>query len=169
MKMDGNRSLSLLFYRARRTWHVQERISAFAARMGMELTSVVAVMEEDSLFSSLSQSLKAADLVLICGGDNAPSCAGTVFSRLHIPVDGQGEPSGVLRLEGGEAKGYLIESAKQAILLLPDDEKALQELLEPAVKPLARKFALDPQSTTPPSLDYEALVESCADRLRRGE
>ena len=80
---------------------------------------------------------------------------------LRVPLDGEGEPRGVLKLEGDRKHGYLIESVNQAIVILPDDPCEVLSMLPAACGRLKEKFELEGEFPESPKIDYAELVERC--------
>ena len=127
----------LLFYLARRTSACQRVLGRSAGYFGAAFPDVRVCVRKEALNGAIARLLKQYPMVFVVGSapGRRPECAGPVFNTLHVPPDANGEPRGILRLAGAEKVGYLIESADQAILLLPDDP---YEILKMAPSAFAR-------------------------------
>lgn len=128
---------ALLFCGARRTALCQRTLE----RGGLS-PQRVRFSDDAHAVAALGKLLEEADVVCILGPARGgkPAFSERVFSALGVPVRG-GEPDGVLRLRGsGECAGYLIESATQAVALLPDRPAPLKALLPELHLRLSQKY-----------------------------
>lgn len=150
----------IIFYQAHRTAVCQMAAEAGLAKLDIAQTAVHACTNEAGLRRCLADYLKTVTVLVFLSRaeEEQLCCAAPIFTALRIPLDENGEPRHVRRLEGENHHGYLIESRSQAILLLPDIPEELEYMLPSAMERLARKFSktLPPEKETP---DFEALVE----------
>lgn len=129
---------AILFCGARRT----DRCQRVLAAGGYEATAVRAASGK-RLPGELAALLREHRVVLLLGParDGDPAYGSPVFAALGVPLR-DGRPDGVLHLRGnGECGGYLVESATQAVALLPDRPDALEALQPELTLRLKRKFA----------------------------
>ena len=150
----------LLFYCARRTSVCEEDVAAAAGWFGLSISSVEVCARESLLDHCMAALLKDADVVFAVGGlsGGRPSCAAPIFKTLRVPLGADGEPTGVKKLPGKEAAGYLVESVRQAIAVLPDDPCELLLMLPAAMERLKDKFSLSGEIPAEKELDYGRLV-----------
>lgn len=151
----------LLFCRSGRTSVCERLLGRMAGRFGVELSDVEVCTRDSLLNPCMAALLRGHAVVFAVGGtsDGRPSCAEPLFRTLGVPLDARGEPVGVLGLPGGGLRGYLVESADRAILLLPDDPSAMLEMLPPAFRRLKQKFGLSGEFPEEPKIDFKRLVE----------
>ncbi len=151
----------ILFYLARRTSQCQKRLSRYAGYFDLSVSSVKICPKSDELRASMSRLIAALPVVFLVSEaqERRPSAACALFEILHIPTDSNGEPKGVLRLEGTEKTGYLIESLNQAIVVLPDQPEELLQMLPAACARLNTKFSLNGAVPEEPELDYREIVD----------
>ena len=129
---------AILFCGARRT----DRCQRVLAAGGYEVTAVRAASGA-RLQGELAALLRTHRVLLLLGParDGNPAYGAPVFAALGVPLR-DGRPDGVLHLHGnGECGGYLVESATQAVALLPDRPEALEALQPELTLRLKRKFA----------------------------
>jgi len=151
----------LLFYLARRTLQCQKRIKKYIGFYDLSLSSVKICAKKGDLRPAMSQFIANLPVVFVVsdGETRQPACALPIFETLQIPLDSQGEPKGVLHLNGTDATGYLIESTNQAIVLLPDLPEEIMQMLPSACERLNLKFDLNGSVPCEPDIDYEKFVE----------
>ncbi len=152
----------LLFYLARRTLLCQKQLSRLIKYYKLSLTDVKICAKEDGLRPAMSQLISSLPIVFVLSDtpSSRPVCARPIFKTLHVPMESNGEPKGVLRLSGIEKTGYLIESMNQAIVVLPDLPEELAVMLPKACERLKLKFGLDGELPAEPDIDYKALIEN---------
>lgn len=152
----------LLFYFARKTSLCQKQLGRHVGYYEISVADVKVCAKKEGLRPAMGQLISSLPVVFLVGDtpDIRPSCAPPIFETLHIPTDSKGEPKGVLRLNGAEKTGYLIESLNQAIVILPDIPGELMQMLPQACERLKQKFDLDGEPPVPPDIDYEALIEN---------
>lgn len=152
----------LLFYLARRTSLCQKQLSRFAGYYELTVSSVKICAKEGGLRPAMAQLVTGLPVVFVLSDtpSSRPVCARSIFRTLHIPMETNGEPKGVLRLNGAEKTGYLIESINQAIVVLPDIPEELALMLPQACERLKQKFSLNGEPPAEPDIDYKALVEN---------
>jgi hypothetical protein len=150
----------LLFYCARRTSACEAEIARAAGWFGLSLAGVRVCTREDLLNRCMAALLKDADVVFAAGGPDGgrPACAAPIFRTLRVPLGADGEPKGVKRLPGRETAGYLLESASQAIVVLPDDPWEFPLMLPAAMERLRDKFGLSGEIPAEKKPDYERMV-----------
>ena len=121
----------LIFYFAHRTLRCQNKIEEALRFYGSGIADVKICAKKTDLSSTMARLLRTLPAVFVVGDspESMPDCAPPLFKILHIPVGRSGEPKGVLRLNGTDKTGYLIESLNQAIVVLPD----VPELLTPII------------------------------------
>ncbi len=153
----------LLFYFARRTSSCQRILGRSAGYFGVEFSEARVCVKRESLNGAIARLLRAYPMVFVVASAPGPrpECAGPIFNTLHVPPDENGEPRGILRLSGAEKSGYLIESADQAIILLPDDPYEILKMAPPGFARLKRKFDLSGEFPRADRPDYEKLVAAC--------
>lgn len=156
----------ILFYLARKTSLCQKRLSRYAGYYDIAVTNVKICAKQAGLRPAMASLLESHPVVFVVSGcaDSRPSAAAPIFETLKIPLDAQGEPKGVLRLNGTEKTGYLIESLNQAIVLLPDYPPELEAMLPQACERLNEKFGLNGEPPPEDHTDYKALVEESMNR-----
>jgi len=135
----------ILFHFARRTDECGNAIKCAAGCFGIGISKVKPCTNESYLNGRIANMLKKTDMLFIVGrsGDRRPDCAAEIFKTLEIPLDGAGEPKGVMALCGVEKEGYVIESIKQAIIILPDFPEEISAMLPAVFSRLGRKFGLE--------------------------
>ena len=150
----------LLFYCARRTSACEADLMRAAGWFGMYVSRVRVFAVEALLNRCMAALLKETDAVFAVGGPagGRPSCAAPIFRTLRVPLGPDGEPEGVKRLSGGGMTGYLVESARQAVVILPDDPRGLLPMLPEAMERLRDKFSLNGSVPAAEKTDYGRLV-----------
>ena len=156
----------LLFYLARRTSSCQRVLGRSAGYFGVVLPDVRVCVKKEFLNGAIARLLKKYPMVFVVGSapGQRPECAGPIFNTLHVPPDANGEPQGILRLAGAEKTGYLVESANQAIILLPDDPYEILKMAPPGFARLKRKFGLSGEFPKMDHPDYEKLIAACMEK-----
>ncbi|WP_411676042.1 hypothetical protein [Caproicibacter sp.] len=134
----------LLFYCSRRTSVCEKLIRRSAGWFQLPLVQVRVCTREERLNPNMAALLKDAAAVFVVSEAVAgrPLCSAALFRTLRVPIGGDGEPAGVLKLAGRETTGYLVESQDRAILILPDDPSEILEMLPAAFERLKKKFGL---------------------------
>lgn len=158
---------AILFYLARKTSACQRNIEHIAGYFSLPVAETAVCVREPGLRPQTARLVRghaAVFVVSACRGAR-PACAPALFGLLRVPLDSRGEPKGVLRLEGGQMRGYLIESQNRAIAVLPDEPEELERMLPRAMERLKRKFGLAGELPAPETKDYEALVEASMERI----
>ena len=150
----------LLFYAARRTSVCQKLLSRTFGWFGVQITTVKVCMEESRINRSMAALLRSNRIVFLVGASEGgrPACAAHIFQTLKIPTDREGEPRGIKKLRGPLVTGYLIESAHQAIVLIPDDPCEILEMLPTLCDRLKQKFNLEGEIPEEPHPDFEKLL-----------
>lgn len=153
----------ILFYSARKTSVCQKIIGRTAGYFGMEISAVSVCASQGGVSAGIAPLLHelSAVFVISSSAEARPDCAEEVFRVLRVPLDREGEPRGVLKLEGDRKRGYLIESVNQAIVILPDDPCEILSMLPVACGRLKEKFELEGEFPESPKIDYSELVERC--------
>lgn len=156
----------LLFIFARKTSACQRVVTRSAGYFDVAVRGVRVCVRPESMNGAIARLLKQYPAVFVVGAAPGPrpECAGQIFNTLHVPPDENGEPRGILRLSGPEKTGYLIESADQAIVLLPDDPYEILRMAPAAFARLKRKFVLPGEFPRVGRPDYEALITACMER-----
>lgn len=141
----------LIFYLARRTGANEDVLSGVLSRVGVHIGTVSFATNESELCYALAQSVAHSNLIFVVGGlcSPVPQNVNTVLSRaLTIPLRGDtgGEPvlkgAGILYNPDG-ANGYVLESGRQAMVLLPDVASQISRLTEGSLLHyLCRKYGL---------------------------
>lgn len=151
----------LLFYLAHRTSQCQKITERYLGYFDLHIDRVKICARKDDLRAAMSQLVASLPLTVIVSDSpqSQPEAAAPLFRILRVPLDANGEPKGVMRLEGTEHTGYLIESINQAIVVLPDIPQEILQMLPAACERLNVKFALNGQVPEVPDLNYEELVE----------
>ena len=151
----------LLFYLARRTSQCQKIIGSYFGYFDLTIDGVKTCARKNDLRAAMSQLVASLPLTVVVSDSpqSQPEAAAPLFRILRIPLDSDGEPKGVMRLEGTEHTGYLIESINQAIVILPDIPQEVLRMLPSACERLNVKFALNGQVPEQPDINYEELVE----------
>ena len=159
----------ILFYFARQTSACQRTLRRAAELFGVKIADVRVCAREDGLNAALARMLRERTAVFLVGGcpGRRPDCAGPVFRTLGVPPDREGEPRGVLRAAGREKTGYVVESADQAILILPDDPYEILTMLPATFGRLKRKFGLPGEFPKTERPDYEKRVAACMERREK--
>lgn len=157
----------ILFYLARKTSLCQKYLSRYAEYYGISVSNVKICAKRTGLRSAMAVLLERHPAVFVVSGceEAWPAAARPIFETLHIPLNAQGEPKGVLRLNGAEKTGYLIESLNQAIVLLPDLPAELDRMLPQTFERLGGKFGLDGEPPPENDTNYQTLVEESMNRL----
>ena len=155
-------NVGLLFFLAHRTSLCQKKLNRYLGFYGIEITNVEICAKLSAFNPTMSQMLSTLPLAVVVSTavSRRPDCAVRLFDTLHIPLDAQGEPKGVLQLHGKDKTGYLIESLNQAILVLPDMPAEIGLMLPPACEKLQKKFSLTGEVPTEPVIPYEELIEN---------
>lgn len=158
-RCKGN--VGLLFYCSRRTSVCEKALRRIAGWFHLSLSAVRICTREDRLNQNMAALLKGAEMVFTVGeaAGGRPACCEPLFRTLRVPVGGDGEPVGVMRLHGRETAGYLVESIDQAILILPDDPSDILEMLPEAFDRLKQKFGLDGEIPAPKKLQFGPMAE----------
>ncbi len=161
MREIGKGNVGLLFYCSRRTSVCEKTLRRAAGWFRLSLSTVRICTREDRLNPNMAALLKGAKVVFTVSeaAGGRPACCGPLFHTLRVPVGGDGEPVGVMRLHGRETTGYLVESIGQAILILPDDPSDILEMLPEAFDRLKQKFGLSGQIPVPKKLQFDSLNE----------
>lgn len=156
----------LLFYLARRTSSCQRVLKRSAGYFGTEIADVRFCVKSGDLNGTLAHLLKQYPAVFVVGSapGTRPECAAPIFHTLHVPLGADGEPQGILRLPGADKRGYLVESASQAILLLPDDPYEVLKMAPHAFSRLSKKFGLSGEFPKLDHPDYEKLITACMEK-----
>lgn len=143
-KGERKMNAGLLFYRARRTAVCQNMVRRAAGWFGVTLTGACVCVRPEDLNGDIARLLHANSAIFLFSPspERRPECAAPVFRTLRVPLDATGEPKGILRLPGPAKTGYLVESADQAIVLLPDDPAEMKRMLPPVFLRLKKKFGL---------------------------
>lgn len=144
---------AVLYCNARRTAYCQELLK----NSGFRLTQICA--SKGSPVGQLGGLLAKSRLVLLLGPERGgePTFGEPFFKALHVPML-QGNPQGVLVLQGTACTGWLIESRDQAVALLPDRPEHLTTLLPELWLRLRNKFDLPQPAVPSPTLNYSKLV-----------
>jgi len=147
----------LLFYCSRRTSVCEKTIRKTAGWFYLTMQDVRVCTQEKRLNPSMAALLKNDAIVFTVseavGG--RPACCEPMFHTLHVPVDADDEPIGVLRLTARETTGYLIESVDRAILILPDDPGEILQMMPTAFDRLKKKFELKGEIPPPKKIRFE--------------
>lgn len=153
----------ILFYFARKTSVCQKIIGRAAGFFGMELSAVSVCASRGGVSGGIAPLLHKYSAVFLVSSSpgKRPDCVSEVFRVLRVPLDREGEPRGVLKLEGKQKRGYLIESVNQAIVIFPDDPCEILRMLPAACGRLKEKFELEGEFPEHRSIDYAELVERC--------
>ncbi len=160
----------LVFYLAHRTLLCQKKIEEALKFYDSGITDVKICAKQSDLSPAMSHLLRTLSVVFLVGDspEAQPDCAPPLFKTLHIPVKVTGEPKGVLRLNGAEKTGYLIESINQAIVVLPDIPEELSLMLLPAFERLALKFSLSGEFPSEPEEPFQQMIENSMNTLNPG-
>ena len=161
----------LLFVLARRTSACQRVLTRSAGYFDVAVPDVRICVQSGGMNGAIARLLKRYPAVFVVGAAPGPrpECAGPIFNTLHVPPDESGEPKGILRLSGAKKTGYLVESADQAILLLPDDPYEILRMAPPAFARLKRKFVLPGEFPRVGHPDYETLITACMEKADEAE
>lgn len=156
----------LLFFLARRTSASQRVLNRAAVYFGVEISDIRVCVQKNGLNAGISRLLRERPMIFLvgCSPEHRPDCVEPIFTTLHVPLDRQGEPKGILKLQGAEKTGYLIESINQAIILLPDDPYEILKMLPTAFERLKRKFGLSGEFPKAEHPDYEKLIAACMEK-----
>lgn len=156
----------LIFYLARRTGENQDALSNVLSRVGLRVTTVAFATNESELCYALAQAVDNSNLIFVVGGLSAPASqhVNTILSRaLTIPLreDAGGEPAlkgaGILYNTHG-ANGYVLESGRQAIVILPDAAPQITALTSGSLLHyLCRKYGLNMRKQLAPPQGLFAL------------
>jgi hypothetical protein len=157
---------ALLFYCSRRTSVCEKVIRRASSCFYLPLLDVRVCTREAHLNPSMAVLLKKAKVVFTLSEavQNRPACAGPMFRTLKVPIGADGEPVGVLRLQGRQAAGYLVESADRAILILPDDPSEILEMLPLAFRRLKSKFELNGSLPEKKEIRFGSLMEKAQEK-----
>lgn len=152
----------LLFFLAHRTSLCQKKINSYLGYYGIAIANVQICPKSSAFNPAISKTLSAYPIAVVVSTavSRRPDCAVRLFDTLHITLDANGEPKGVMQLHGDEKTGYLIESEKQAILVLPDMPAEIKQMLPVACKRLQKKYALTASIPPTPVIPYEELIEN---------
>lgn len=161
----------LLFFLARRTSACQRVMNRAAGYFSVDVSDIRVCVQKTGLNSNISRLLKDRPMIFLVGSspERRPECSEPIFKTLHVPLDREGEPKGILKLQGAEKTGYLIESINQAIVVLPDDPYELLKMLPAAFERLKRKFGLSGEFPKTEHPDYEKLIASCMEKQESNE
>ena len=120
----------LIFYLSKRTGYCEKQLRRAFLRIGAEPSRITAATAPTALGEEVMLSLRRCPLAVIVGGLSSPDDdnLATVLSRA-LSTSGL-TLSNMRRLvtDSGQT-GYVIRYKNQAILALPDDPQALEELL----------------------------------------
>nr|WP_319489798.1 hypothetical protein [uncultured Caproiciproducens sp.] len=160
----------LVFYLAHRTLLCQKQIDTALGFFEINISDVKICAKKTDLNPAMFHLLRTLPIVFVVGDttETRPDCAPLLFKTLHIPVNPIGEPKGVLRLNGTDKTGYLIESLNQAIAVLPDIPEELSLMLLPACERLALKFALTGEFPAEPREPFEKTIENSMNTFNPG-
>lgn len=160
----------LVFYLAHRTLLCQKQITSALNFFESSITDVKICAKKTDLNPAIFRQLRTLSIVFVVGDapESRPDCAPALFKTLHIPVNAAGEPKGVLRLNGTDKTGYLIESLNQAIVVLPDIPEELSLMLLPTCERLALKFALTGEFPSERREPFEKIIENSMNTLNPG-
>jgi hypothetical protein len=160
----------LLFYRSRRTSVCEKTIRRAAGWFHLSLGDVRVCTRDERLNPNMAALLKKAAVVFTVSeaAGGRPACSAPLLSTLRVPLGADGEPAGVLRLPGRETKGYLVESADRAILILPDDPSEILEMLPCAFGRLKRKFELEGELPPKMEITFGSLQERAMEKPIKG-
>lgn len=152
----------LLFYLAHRTSLCQKKIRIQISIYDIAIENVKVCAKPTDLNPAMSKLIANLPVIFAVGSASGcrPDCAATLFQTLHIPLDAQGEPKGVLRLHGEHKTGYLIESLNQAIVVLPDIPEEIVQMLPTACEKLKQKFGLSGEVPVEPTIPFEELIQN---------
>lgn len=157
----------LLFYLSRRTSVCQKILEKNLQWFGVGISGVKFCAAQSHLNAGMASLLRQYPAVFLTSPleEGRPVSSEPIFQTLKIPTDSAGEPLGVRRLPGRQAYGYMVESSRQAIFLLPDEPCELLKMLSPACDGLKRKFGL--KGDLPPSrkVNFETLLAGCVETL----
>ena len=157
---EGREALAagVLFYQAGRTGALEALAVSFFKRLGVPLTGAAALPEESALPPGLDGMLRGRNLLLVFSSalEGRPVAAEPLLRAMGAKFSPEGEPEGVLPLPGKRLTGYLPESARKAVCLLPDDVEEAGAMLEAAVPRLVKKFSLAFREEEKADLDVEA-------------
>ncbi|XOQ43215.1 MAG: Protein-tyrosine-phosphatase [Clostridium sp.] len=147
----------LLFYCSRRTSVCEKMIRKTSGWFYLPLSDVRVCTQEKRLNPSMAGLLKNAHVVFTVSApaSGRPICCEPMFRTLHVPIDANGEPIGVLRLRARETTGYLIESIDRAILILPDDPSEILQMMPAAFARLKKKFGLKGEIPPPKKIRFQ--------------
>lgn len=153
----------ILFFSARRTSVCQKVIGRAAGFFGIEISAVSVRASQGGVAGGIAPLLRRLPAVFLVSSssERRPDCAPEVFRALRVPLGRENEPRGVLKLEGMEKRGYLVESADQAVVILPDDPVEILRMLPVAFGRLRDKFGLEGDFPAARKIDYTELVERC--------
>ncbi len=152
----------LLFYLAHRTSLCQKKIRTYLAFYDINISGVKVCAKQSDLNPAMSQLIGTLPIVFAVSASSGrqPDCAELLFKTLHIPLNTQGEPKGVLQLHGENKTGYLIESLNQAIIVLPDIPGEIMQMLPQTCERLKQKFDLSGEVPIETIIPYEELIEN---------
>ena len=152
----------LLFYLAHRTSLCQKKIRAFISIYDITIASTKVCAKPADLNPAMAKLIANHSIVFAVSESQGcrPDCAAGLFQTLHIPLDEQGEPRGVLQLHGEHKTGYLIESLNQAIVVLPDIPEEIVQMLPTACEKLKQKFGLSGELPVETIIPYEELIQN---------
>ena len=160
----------LLFHCSRRTSACEKMLRRASGWFHLSFADVRVCTREDRLNPNMAALLKESAMVFAVSeaAGGRPACAAPLFRTLRVPLDGAGEPVGVLRLHGRETTGYLVESADRAILVLPDDPGEMLEMLPAAFGRLKQKFGLEGQFPPKKEIVFSSLNERAMEKPVKG-
>ncbi len=158
----------LLFYLSRKTSLCQKQIARYVMHYDIAVSNVKICAKQSGLRPAMAALLEAHPVVFVVSGcpEAQPAAARPIFETLHIPLNTEGEPKGVLRLNGSKKNGYLVESVNQAIVIFPDNPAELAALLTQACERLNLKFSLSGEPPKESDVDYGTLVEESMSRIQ---
>lgn len=152
----------ILFYFAHRTSACQRTVEHICGCFGVKPDCISICARAQDMNGCLSKLLKDKPVVFIVSAaeEKRPDCAVPIFRTLHVPLDRDGEPKGIMKLRGDRLTGYLVESVNQAIALLPDDPYEMLQMLPAAFRRMKVKFSLEGEIPKESRPDYEKLAQS---------
>ena len=161
----------ILFHFARRTDDCGDEVARAVNCLGINISEVKPCTNNAYLKSRMANMLKKVPTVFIVGRseEKRPDCAGLIFKTLGVPLDGEGEPKGVMPLHGKEKTGYVVESVGQVIVIMPDFPDEIAEMLPRTCERLKQKFGLKGELPAPPGLDCEKIAADCLHSAKYGK
>lgn len=120
----------IIFYISKKTGYCEKKLRASLKTVGGELNRVLLATSPSALGEETMKSLRTCPLAVIIGGlkslddDNLATVLSRVFSNSGLTLSNMRR----LTCEKG-LSGYVIRYKTQAILALPDDPEAIDEML----------------------------------------